>query len=182
MHYLGVPKIQETGQEIEFPCSRERRKEIIKQQFCKKTKISKQRLNYEKLVRNIVYSIQSNKSYLLYCSCLAIGCCQIASGYLAIKECQIASKYTAIHDCRIAIAHLAMITTNCQRVFSNTRSPNCHHSFQQQIMPNHQQLFSNKRTPWDQQSFSNAGDVMLTSSSQTRGYMLRTVLHLLKTY
>jgi hypothetical protein len=39
-----------------------------------------------------------------------------------------------------------------------------------------------RQTQLSKQSFCHAGDVMLTSSSQTRGYMLCTVLHLLKTY
>jgi hypothetical protein len=80
--------------------------------------------------------------------------------------------YSAIKEHQIAIV-----------LFSNKRAPNHHCLFSDKIEPNYQRLLSNKK------GMPNGSDnlAMLVMSccchqAKTRGYVLRTVLHLLKTY
>ncbi len=73
-----------------------------------------------------------------------------------MQHCQIAIVYLAIKERQIAIAYLAIRECQIASNYSATK--------ESQMVSNH------------------SAAMLVMSSSQTRGYMLHTVLHLLKAY
>jgi hypothetical protein len=79
--------------------------------------------------------------------------------------------YSAIKERQIAIVF-----------YINKRALNCHRLFSNKIAPNYQQLLSNIRMPIDSNHLAMLVMPCWCHQARTRGYVLGTILHLLKTY